>query len=44
MLVKEYEVKICENKEENKVLYNSSNLNEKFLNLYNHIKIYEKRK
>ncbi|EOU1699773.1 hypothetical protein LTX14_000919 [Clostridium perfringens] len=42
MLVKEYEVKICENKEENKVLYNSSNLNEKFLNLYNHIKIYEK--
>ncbi|EOT2960242.1 hypothetical protein QTJ04_00875 [Clostridium perfringens] len=42
MLVKEYEVKICENKEENKVFYNSSNLNEKFLNLYNHIKIYEK--
>lgn len=42
MLVKEYEVKIYENKEENKVLYNSSNLNEKFLNLYNHIKIYEK--
>ena len=35
-------MKICENKEENKVLYNSSNLNEKFLNLYNHIKIYEK--
>lgn len=42
MLVKEYEVKICENKEENKVLYNSSNLNEKFLKLYKDIKEYEK--
>ena len=40
MLVKEYEIKICEDKEENKVLYNS--LNEKFLKLYKDIKEYEK--
>ena len=42
MLVKEYEIKICEDKAENKVLYNSSNLNEKFLKLYKDIKEYKK--
>ena len=42
MLVKEYEVKVSKDKEENKVLYNSQSLEEKFLKLYNHIKEYEK--
>ncbi|MCC5431900.1 hypothetical protein LMS35_14275, partial [Clostridium perfringens] len=42
MLVKEYEVKVSKDKEENKELYNSQSLNEKFLKLYNHIKEYEK--
>lgn len=42
MLVKEYEVKASKDKEENKALYNSQSLNEKFLNLYSHIKEYEK--
>lgn len=42
MLVKEYEVKVSKDKEENKDLYNSQSLNEKFLNLYSHIKEYEK--
>ncbi|HBI7101616.1 TPA: hypothetical protein K8M89_002335, partial [Clostridium perfringens] len=42
MLVKEYEVKVSKEKEENKVLYNSQSLNEKFLKLYKHIKRYEK--
>ena len=42
MLVKEYEVKVSKDKEENKVFYNSQSLNEKFLKLYRHIKEYEK--
>ncbi|EOU1686042.1 hypothetical protein OQL49_002271 [Clostridium perfringens] len=42
MLVKEYEVKVSKDKEENKVFYNSQGLNEKFLKLYRHIKEYEK--
>ncbi|ELC8350201.1 hypothetical protein QYB82_001006 [Clostridium perfringens] len=42
MLVKEYEVKVSKDKEENKALYNSQSLNEKFLKLYRHIKEYEK--
>jgi len=42
MLVKEYEVKVSKDKEENKVLYNSQSLEEKFLKLYNHIKEYKK--
>ncbi|HBI6979466.1 TPA: hypothetical protein K8N11_002888, partial [Clostridium perfringens] len=42
MLVKEYEVKVSKAKEENKELYNSQGLNEKFLKLYRHIKEYEK--
>lgn len=42
MLVKEYEVKVSKDKEENKELYNSQSLNEKFLKLYRHIKEYEK--
>ena len=44
MLVKEYEVKVSKDKEENKVLYNSQSLEEKFLKLYNHIKEYKKEK
>ncbi|MDB2047336.1 hypothetical protein PM021_14690, partial [Clostridium perfringens] len=42
MLVKEYEVKVSKDKEENKALYNSQSLNEKLLKLYRHIKEYEK--
>ncbi|HAT4308230.1 TPA: hypothetical protein I9080_002037 [Clostridium perfringens] len=42
MLVKEYEVKVSKDKEENKFFYNSQSLNEKFLKLYRHIKEYEK--
>ncbi|WP_300262311.1 hypothetical protein [Clostridium sp.] len=42
MLVKKYEMKVYKDKEENNVLYNSSNLNEKFLKLYRDIKQYER--